>query len=160
MKKILITIIICMLLFIPALSISADVNSSAELHIKVLGGLPFPVLIRNAGGVIVNVGDTTAYNISYTLSIIGGTSNNINITHEGYYEYLKPLSTDGEALGVFTPNANGFGLVTITLTASATNADGVTVKAKGFQIGDFTWVPLSWVGPRLLKDFFPWLDFK
>ncbi len=135
-----------MLLFIPALSMSVAADSEAKLDIQIFGGFPLPVLIRNAGGVIVNIGDATAYNISYTLSIIGGTSGNINITYEGYYEYLEPLSTGGDALGVMTPNANGFGLVTITLTASATNADNVTETAKGFQLGYFTWVPMSWFG--------------
>ena len=152
MKNKLVGILVCMLLLIPALSMSAAADSEAKLDIQIFGGFPLPVLIRNAGGVIVNIGDTTAYNISYTLSIIGGTSGNINITYEGYYEYLEPLSTGGAALAVMTQNANGFGLVTITLTASATNADSVTVKAKGFQIGDFTWVPMSWFGL-----FFPFL---
>lgn len=145
MKK-LIGMFVCMLLLIPALSMSAAANSEAKLDIQIFGGFPLPVLIRNAGGVIVNIGDATAYNISYTLSIIGGTSGDINITYEGYYEYLEPLSTGGDALGVMTTDANGFGLVTITLTASATNADNVTETAKGFQLGYFTWVPMSWFG--------------
>ena len=146
MKNRLVGVLVCMLLFIPALSMSVAADSEAKLDIQIFGGFPLPVLIRNAGGVIVNIGDATAYNISYTLSIIGGTSGNINITYEGYYEYLEPLSTGGDALGVMTPNANGFGLVTITLTASATNADNVTETAKGFQLGYFTWVPMSWFG--------------
>jgi len=146
LKNRLVGVLVCMLLFIPALSMSAAADSEAKLDIQIFGGFPLPVLIRNAGGVIVNIGDATAYNISYTLSIIGGTSGNINITYEGYYEYLEPLSTGGDALGVMTPNANGFGLVTITLTASATNADNVTETAKGFQLGYFTWVPMSWFG--------------
>ena len=146
MKTKIVGIFVCMLLFIPALSMSAAADSEAKLDIQIFGGFPLPVLIRNAGGVIVNIGDATAYNISYTLSIIGGTSGNINITYEGYYEYLEPLSTGGDALGVMTPNANGFGLVTITLTASATNAGNVTETAKGFQLGYFTWVPMSWFG--------------
>ncbi len=146
MKNKLVGILVCMLLLIPALSMSAAADSEAKLDIQIFGGFPLPVLIRNAGGVIVNIGDATAYNISYTLSIIGGTSGNINITYEGYYEYLEPLSTGGDALGVMTTNANGFGLVTITLTASATNADNVTETAKGFQLGYFTWVPMSWFG--------------
>ena len=146
MKNRLVGVLVCMLLFIPALSMSVAADSEAKLDIQIFGGFPLPVLIRNAGGVIVNIGDATAYNISYILSIIGGTSGNINITYEGYYEYLEPLSTGGDALGVMTPNANGFGLVTITLTASATNADNVTETAKGFQLGYFTWVPMSWFG--------------
>ena len=152
MKNKLVGILVCMLLLIPALSMSAAADSEAKLDIQIFGGFPIPVLIQYAGGVIMNIGDTTAYNISYTLSIIGGTSGNINITYEGYYEYLEPLSTGGDAFGVMTPNANGFGLVTITLTASATNAGNVTETAKGFQLGYFTWVPMSWFGL-----FFPFL---
>jgi hypothetical protein len=146
LKNKLIGILVCMLLIIPALSMSAAADPEAKLDIQIFGGFPLPILIQNAGGVITNIGNNTAYNISYTLSIIGGTSGNINITYEGYYEYLEPLSEGGKALGVMTPNANGFGLVTITLTASATNAENVTETAKGFQLGYITWVPMSWLG--------------
>ena len=152
MKNKLVGILVCMLLLIPALSMSAAADSEAKLDIQIFGGFPIPVLIQYAGGVIMNIGDTTAYNISYTLSIIGETSGNINITYEGYYEYLEPLSTGGDVLGVVTPDANGFGLVTVTLTASATNAGNVTETAKGFQLGYFSWVPMSWFGL-----FFPFL---
>jgi hypothetical protein len=160
MKKKIVGILICMLLFIPALSISAAADSEAELDIQIYGGFPIPYLIRSAGGVIVNIGDTTAYNITYNLSIIGGLSGNINITYEGDYDYLEPVSTSGKALSVMTSNTYGFGPVIINLTASATNAESVTVKAKGFQIGDFTWIPLSWIIPPILKGLFPWLDFE
>lgn len=148
-----------MLLLIPALSISAVADPDAKLDIQIYGGFPLPVLIKNAGGVIVNIGDATAKNISFKISIIGGRSGNINFTDEGYCECLDPVKTGGNALGVMTPNIYGFGLVTISLTAAATNADNVTVKAKGFQIGDFTWIPLSWLIPRILRDYIPWLDF-
>ena len=75
----------------------------------------------------------------------------INISFEGYHEYLDTLESGGEALGVMTADAKGFGVVTITLTASATNAETVTAKAIGLQIGDFTWVPLSWILPPYFK---------
>ena len=151
MKNKLVGIILCMLLLIPALSVSTSADPEAKLDIQIFGGFPLPILIGNAGGVITNIGNTTAYNISYTLSIVGGISANINITHEGFYEYLEPIKMSGKALGVMTSSAKGFGMVTITLTAYATNADSVTVEAKGLQIGVFTWVPLSWITPRILK---------
>ncbi len=159
MKNKLVGIIICMLLLIPALSISTSADSEAKLNIQIYGGFPLPFFISYAGGVITNIGNATAYNISYTLTIIGGTSGNINFTHEGFYDYLEPLSTSGNALGIMTPDAKGFGMVTITLTASATNADSVTVNAKGVQIGDITWIPLSWIMPPILRGLIPWLDF-
>ena len=154
MKRKIFGIIVCTLLIIPALSMSAVADPSAKLHIQIFGGLPLPPFIHYVGGAIANLGDTTAYNISYILTVTGGTSGNINITVEGYYEKIKR----GYGLGVVTPNAYGFGPVTITLTASASNADSVTVKAKGFQIGDFTWVPLSWIIPPIFKGLFPWLN--
>jgi len=160
MEKKLIGIFVCTLLIFSAMSMSAAAVSEAELDIQIFGGFPLPILIQHAGGVITNIGNSTAYNISFTLSIIGGTSDSINITYEGFSEYLEPLSESGAALGIMTPDANGFGLVTIKLSASATNAESVTIKAKGVQIGDITWVPLSWVIPRILRGFIPWLDFQ
>ena len=160
MEKKLIGIFVCTLLIFPALTMSAAADSETELDIQIFGGFPIPILIQYAGGVLTNIGNSTAYNISFTLSIIGGTSDSINITYEGFSEYLEPLSESGSALGVMTPDVNGFGLVTITFSASATNAESVTVNAKGIQIGGITWVPLSWVIPKILRGFIPWLDFE
>ena len=104
LKKKIVGIFFCTMLLIPAFSLSATADPEAKLDIQIYGGFPLPILIRNAGGVIVNVGDATAYNISFTLSIIGGTSGNINITHEGYHEYLEPLNMTqqqlADALGI------------------------------------------------------------
>jgi len=152
-------IIIFILFVIPAISTSAVENQDAKLYIQIYGGLPLPVLIENVGGVIVNKGNTTAYDLSYTLSIFGGASGSINITSDGFSEYLDPFDSSGKSLGVFTPDVYGFGIVTITLSVSASNADDVIVNAKGFQFGDITWVPLSWIAPPILKGLIPWLDY-
>jgi hypothetical protein len=159
MKKELIGIIICVLIIGPIASVSASSDPAAILDIQIYGGLPLPYLMQSAGGVLVNLGDVTAYDISYTLKIVGGTSGEINISYEGYYEELEPVTSGGDALGIVTLEANGFGPVLITLTASASNADSLTVNAKGYQIGSFTWVPLSWIIPPVLKDLIPWLDY-
>ena len=159
MKRKIIGLIIFIMFLLPVASSSAVSNENAELDIQIYGGLPLPVLIRNVGGVITNIGDSTAYDISLTLSIIGGISGSINITYDGFYEYLEPFGTSKSSLGFFIPNIFGFGVVTITLSASASNAPLVSVKAKGFQFGDITWVPLSWITPPILKGLVPWLDY-
>ena len=160
MKKELIGIIICSLMIGPMVTVSAISDPVAILDIQIYGGLPIPILMQNAGGVIINIGDVTAYDISFNLTIVGGTSGDININYEGYYENLEPASSSGDALGIVTSEAYGFGPVIITLSASASNAESLTVKAKGFQIGGFTWVPLSWIIPPIFKDFIPWLDYE
>jgi hypothetical protein len=160
MQKKLLGLLVCFLFLTPVLTVSATADSEAKLDIQIFGGFPLPILIKYAGGVITNIGDITAYNISYKLTIIGGTSGNINISYEGIHDDLEPLKTSGSALGVMTPDVNGFGPITITFTASATNAEDITVKSKGFQIGDITWIPLSWIIPRLLRGIIPWLEFE
>lgn len=155
--------IICMIIFIlfviPVISTSAVANQNAKLEAQIYGGFPMPMLIRNVGGVIVNTGNTTAYNLSYTLSIIGGTYGSINYTSDGFIEDLDPFDASGKSVGVFTPEIFGFGIVTITLYATAINADDLTVRANGIQFGDITWVPLSWIAPPILKGLIPWLDY-
>ncbi len=159
MKIKIISMIIFMLILIPVISTSAFADEEAKLEIQIYGGLPLPILIKNVGGVITNTGNATAFNITFKLSIIGGKSNSINISTDGFCDYLEPFDTGGESIGVFIPYAHGFGLVKITLSVSASNVDNFHVSALGFQLGDITWVPLSWITPPILKALIPWLDF-
>ena len=159
MKIKIICMIIFMLFVIPAISTSAIADENAKLEVQIYGGFPMPMLIRNVGGVIVNTGNITAYNLSYTLSIMGGTSDSINYTTDGFIEDLDPFDASGKSIGVFTPEIFGFGIITITLSVTASNADDLTVRANGIQFGDITWVPLSWITPPILKGFIPWLDY-
>jgi hypothetical protein len=148
-----------MLILIPVISTSAFANEKAKLEIQIYGGLPLPILIKNVGAVITNTGNATAFNISFILSIIGGKSNSINFSTDGFCDYLEPFETGGESIGVFTQNVRGLGLIKITLSVSASNVDNFHVSGLGFQLGDITWVPLSWITPPILKGLIPWLDF-
>ncbi|KYK22304.1 hypothetical protein AYK25_02575 [Thermoplasmatales archaeon SM1-50] len=144
MKIQFIRIIICLLLIFPVFSVTTVADSNTNLEIKIVGSLPLPYFSKNVLGVILNAGDETAHNISYNMTITGGFGNTINVINHGYENEILPHN----ALGVGIYGTYGFGLVVITLTASAINAETVTGTAKGVQIGSFTWIPLSW--PSLL----------
>lgn len=143
MSKRVVGILICLLMALPAFSLNTVADPGAELEIKIMGGLPLPLFFHLVGGVIGNIGDTTAYNISYKLTIKGGVFGDVQKTIEGFENEILP----GNGLSVGMNNVYGFGLVVITLNASATNAENATDTGKGFQIGEFTWVPLSWITP-------------
>lgn len=153
MKKRIISILICILLALPIFSITAVAAPTSEIYIDVLGGYWFPKLIHFAGGMIINYDLTnTVYNITYNITVTG----KVNATAEGHYAHTGPE----RPIFVSIPGGlQGFGRVSITLTVSISNVYNTTKTAKGFQIGGFTWVPLSWTVPPLFKGYFPWLDW-
>jgi len=136
-------IIICLLFIVPVFAVPVGADPGAQLEIKIFGGLPIPIFFHQVGGAISNVGNTTAYNVSYLLTVQGGILGAIDESLEGYEDEI--LSQN--ALGVSLRGTYGFGPVTITLTASAANAENVTGSARGFQLREFTWVPFSWITP-------------
>lgn len=140
MKIHLIGSIICLLLILPVFSFTTLADPGPELEIKIVGGLPFPYFSHYVGGLIGNVGDAPAYDVSYNMTIQGGVDGAINKRIAGYTDEISPNS--GYAVSII--DTYGFGPVTLTMTASSTNAKNVTGTAKGFQIGGFTWIPLSW----------------
>ena len=142
MKKKIIGIFVCMLLLIPVLSMSVVADPGAKLNIQIFGGLPFFFGLRNVGGAIGNIGDDIAHNVSYNFTMKGGFNDLIDYSFEDYFGNIPPNGS----VGIATDAVNGFGLVTITLSATSSNAGNVTKTRKGFQIGYFTWVPMSWFG--------------
>jgi hypothetical protein len=126
--------------------LSASADPGAKLEINIMGGLPLPLFFHLVGGVIGNSGDATAENISFKLTITGGAIGGIDETYEGFTDAILPNS----AYSVLLNNVYGFGRVTITLAASASNAENATGSAQGFQLREFTWVPFSWI--KALKD--------
>jgi hypothetical protein len=153
-RKSLIGIVICILLLLPAFSTPAAAESDTKLSLEIFGGLPLPGFIHTVGGVIVNIGDTSAYNVSYTLTITGGFNGDINKSASDNWIELSPGL--GIAFGIM--GTYGFGPVIITLTASALNAETATRTVRGFQMRGFTWVPLSWIIPPLFQHLIPWLN--
>lgn len=141
MKKKIVGIVVCLLLAFPLFSFPTAADPDAELDLRIVGGLPLPFFLHYVGGAITNIGNNTAYNITMTMTIRGGIFDTTNDTVVAFSDELLPQ----QAYGVGINGAYGFGLVTITLSASASNAANVTATAKGIQIGGFTWVPLSWI---------------
>jgi hypothetical protein len=134
-------IMVCLLLILPVFSLTAAANPGPKLEITIFGGLPLPRFSNYVGGVIGNIGDTPAYNISYKLTMKGGFGDTISETIQGDTNEILPNS----GYAVIISDTFGFGPVTITLTASAENAENVTGTAQGHQCGGFTWVPFSWL---------------
>ena len=142
MKKKIVGILVCMLLVISVFSITAIADPDANLENKIFGGFPLLFGIKNVGGAIVNTGDAIAHNVSFNFTVTGGSNDSIDYTYAGYWGDLSPNGS----LGIATDAVQGFGLVTLILSASSSNAGNVTETAKGFQLGYFTWVPMSWFG--------------
>ena len=141
MQKKLVGIVVCMVVALSFFSSTTAADPDAQLEIKIVGGLPLPLFFHYVGGAVANIGDTSAYNITIIMTIRGGILGTTNETVVGYYDELPPQ----QAYGVGINNAYGFGLVTITLTASASNTENVTGIAHGVQMGGFTWIPFSWI---------------
>jgi hypothetical protein len=161
MKTTLMGIIIGGLVLIPAFSIPTTADSPTKLITSVYGSFPIPGsesipnLMHSVIGDILNVGKSPAYNVSCCLSITGGFNSDINKTTWYNSSELPAI----RMIAVNLTGASGFGPVTIVLTVSATNANTTTRIAKGFQIGGFTWIPLSWVTPGILQNYIPWLNW-
>ena len=134
-------IMVCLLFLLPVFSLTTTANPGPKLEITIFGGLPLPRFSNYVGGVIGNTGDAPANNISITMTMKGGFGGTISETIQGETNIIAPNT--GYAVGI--SDAFGFGPVTITLTASAENAENATGTAQGYQYRGFTWVPFSWL---------------
>jgi hypothetical protein len=141
MKIKVLIILVCLLFLLPVFSFATVADPGPKLEITILGCLPLPKFSNYVGGVIGNTGDAPAYNISIKLTMLGGFGGTISETIQGDTNIIAPGT--GYAVGI--SDAFGFGPVTITLTASAENAENATGTAHGYQYRGFTWVPFSWL---------------
>lgn len=162
MRKKLIGIVICMLVVLVSFttfSIPAKADSNTKFFTAIYGSFPIginnqlPDFFKNVSGNILNIGKVTAYNVSCLMTITGGFKNDINDTISYNFSELSAKKTISAGLSAY-----GFGPVKITVFVSATNANTTTKIAKGFQVGDYTWVPLTWVTPGILQNIIPWLN--
>jgi energy-converting hydrogenase Eha subunit A len=135
-----VSILLCLLLLAPLVSAS-PADPGPELQIDILGSFPIPVLASSITGVVSNTGDAPLYNVSYEMTVQGGLLGALNVTYVDTWSEIPA----GSSLGVAIVELHGFGPVSITLTASATDVQTMTITAKGIQLGFFTWVPFSWV---------------
>ena len=146
MKKTIILIFVLTTLIIPT-SFSAlayEENKSMygpELQIGIFGASIAG--LRRTGFVISNTGDQSASEIQwvFTIKIIG--NNEIDYRYSDTRATLRRNS----AIQFLTNEVNGFGLVTLSLSVSSSNAGDHTLSVKGFQIGPYTisrpWI-LAW----------------
>lgn len=134
MKRKIIGIFVCMLMLVPFLSTMTAADPGPELKVEAFCGSILTGISR-AGGVACNGGDGTISDIQVTLTITGGFDGSIDET----YQDTTPdeLGKDG-AIVFLTSGAQGFGPVTITFTATSSNAGEATATIKGFQLGPIT----------------------
>ncbi len=133
MKKI-IGIIICMLMVLPvfSMSVTADIsNDQTELIVHFLGSFRL-FATRTFGVVIKNIGDTTAQNLYYKISVQGGFDKSIDFKDKGTIEDIEPRAGWGLGFGGFI---KGFGFVTIEFSLTCSNADDISRTIIGFQLG-------------------------
>jgi predicted RNA-binding protein with TRAM domain len=144
MKKKIIGIFICMLLIATMLPIvtmagsESDPEITADLESKLRAGVfgASMLALREAGGIIWNDGLDTILDVQYTFTVKGGHDNSIDITISGY-------AGDGDmevnqVYTISTNEAKGYGPVTLTMTATSSNAGEATATSQGFQIGPYT----------------------
>jgi len=116
------------------------VDMESKLRVGVFGASI--MALRQAGGIIWNDGLDTIRDIQYIFTIRGGYDNSINIT-------ISDDAGDGDievnqVHTISTKEAQGYGPVTLTMTATSSNTDEATATSQGFQIGSYT-ISKTWL---------------
>ena len=128
-------------LFSITVSSGSEGDSESKLRVGVFGASM--LALRQAGGIIWNDGLDTIRDVQYTFTIRGGYDNSINIT------ISDDAGIDGDievnqVYTISTNKAKGYGPVTLTMTATSSNADEATATSQGFQIGSHT-ISKTWL---------------
>ena len=148
MKKTILFIIILATLVFPTsyLAIAYEENKSLEgpeLQIGIFGA-SLAGGLRKTGFIIYNRGEEPILNIQYVFSIKGGTNSEIDYS---YSKEIEPLKFNS-AYQFLTNEIHGFGMVTLSLSVSSSNAGEKNLSISAFQIGSYTisrpWI-LSWL---------------
>ena len=148
MKKTIISIIVLVTLVFPSsfLAIAYEENKSLEgpeLQIGIFGA-SLAGGLRKTGFIIYNRGEEPILNIQYVFSIKGGTNSEIDYS---YSKEIEPLKFNS-AYQFLTNEIHGFGMVTLSLSVSSSNAGEKNLSISAFQIGSYTisrpWI-LSWL---------------
>jgi len=147
MKKTILSIIVLATLVFPTsfLAIAYEENKlieGPELQVGIFGA-SLAGGLRKTGFIIYNKGDEPILNIQYIFSIKGGANNEIDYS---YSKEIEPLKFNS-AYQFLTNEVYGFGMVTLSLSVSSSNAGDKTLSIFAFQIGPYTisrpWI-LSW----------------
>ena len=133
MKKKIVGMFVCTLMIIPVCTLSVSADSESELRVGIFGASMLSGL-RRVGGIIYNDGLDTIQDVQYTFTITGGSDDSIDITISDDVGNIE----NNQAYMISTKGAQGYGPVTITMTATSSNAGEVTATSQGFQIGPYT----------------------
>jgi len=137
MNKKIIGILFLMLLITSAFSVSimAGGEESPNEPVLQVGVFGASLLgLRQSGFIINNNGEEPIDDIHYTFSIKSISNNNINFS---YSDSIDLLNVNSVYVNTFRNQDSGFGLVTISISVSSSNAGEATKTTYGFQIGRF-----------------------
>jgi hypothetical protein len=151
MKKIILLIIVLATLVFPTsfLVIAYEENKSIdgpELQIGIFGA-SLAGGLRRTGFIIYNKGDEPILDIQYVFSIKDNKNNEINYS---YSKEIEPLKFNS-AYQFVTNKVHGFGMVTLSLSVSSSNAGDKNLSISAFQIGPYT-ISKPWI--------FSWYNFR
>lgn len=128
MKRTIMCIVIFILFVAPV--VIASNPSEPSLSIEFFTG-PF------TGAIIKNIGTTEANNIVWNLSAKGGFLRKIDVSQQGFIATLPPGGYVGDTIRL-QPMPHGFGRVTITISAQASNAAPVEEQIRTFLVWYYT----------------------
>ena len=137
MNKKIIGILFLMLLITSAFSVSIMAGGEESpnepvLQVGVFGASL--IGLRQSGFIINNNGEEPIDDIHYTFLIKSISNNNINFS---YSDSIDLLNVNSVYVNTFRNQDSGFGLVTISISVSSSNAGEATKTTYGFQIGRF-----------------------
>jgi len=147
MKKTIFIIIVLATLVFPTsfLVIAYEENKSNEVPELQIGifGASLAGGLRKTGFMIYNNGDDPILDIHYVFSIKSSENNEIDFS---YSKEIEPLKFNS-AYQFLTNEVQGFGMVTLSLIVSSSNAGDKNLSISAFQIGPYTigrpWI-LTW----------------
>ena len=144
MKKIILLILVLAILVFPT-SFSAiayrenKFNEGPELHIGIFGA-SLAGGLRKTGFMIYNNGDEPILDIHYVFSIKDNSNDDIIYS---YSKEIEPLKFNS-AYQFVTNEVHGFGMVTLSLNVSSSNAGEKNLSIAAFQIGAYT-ISQPWI---------------
>jgi hypothetical protein len=119
-------VLICMLFFIPVLSIAVAADPEPELEIKIKGGISAVYTF------VKNIGDEEAVDVVYDVSIKGGVLGKGDFSAQFALGDIAPDISRPAHLWNSYQGFPKLGKMEITITLDAENSEPITVKANGF----------------------------
>jgi hypothetical protein len=112
-------------------SSSVSIMQDTSLTIHLVGSLR-QFLLPAVGYGVENSGNETAYNVTAMFTVDGGIAGLIHFSDTTEHGDIYPDYTGGTT---YVRAVDGIGVVTVTVSAVASNAESVERTAQGLQIG-------------------------